>query len=268
MLTGLNSYIDAIYPAGLVADFKSRLLLPESTDESLWVTDPPLYLDPEGRKLFRLVNTVQPLVAVNRDYVNPASIKSAHDLLRPELRKRIVSDDPLVAGAGSVPPAYFLNLFGEEFLRQLYAEQVVSQRDPRQRADGLARGQYPVALGAGGADVQTLQDEGFPIEVITLQDAPGYTVGAFGVASIVEGAPHPKAAQLFANWITSREGVQTYTRTQREVGTRKDLNYAEWVPAFVIPKPGVHYEDTYTWEFKGQTQPAAQQKLRELLGGG
>ncbi len=46
------------------------------------------------------------------------------------------------------------------------------------------------------------------------------------------------------------------------------LNYADWVPGFVIPKPGVRYEDTYTWEFKGHIQPAAQQKLRELLGGG
>jgi iron(III) transport system substrate-binding protein len=268
VLTGFNSYIDVLYPAGLVADFKSLLILPETTDEALWVTDPPLYVDPEQRKLIRLFISATPLLAVNRDYVDPVSIKSAHDLLRPEFRKRIVSDDPLVAGVGSVPPAYFLGLFGEDYLRQLYTEQVVSVRDPRQRSDGLARGQYPLSLSPGSSDVQRLLDEGFPIEVLTLQDAPGYTTGGFGIGSVVEGAPHPKAAQLFANWIASREGLGVYTRTQKENGTRKDLNYAEWVPSFNIPKPGVPYLNTYTWEFKGETQPAAQRKLRDMLGGG
>jgi hypothetical protein len=30
----------------------------------------------------------------------------------------------------------------------------------------------------------------------------------------------------------------------------------------------VPYLNTYTWEFKGETQPAAQRKLRDMLGGG
>jgi ABC-type Fe3+ transport system substrate-binding protein len=143
----------------------------------------------------------------------------------------------------------------------------VALRDPRQRADTLARGQYPVGLGPGLADVQILVDDGFHIEIVQLEDVPGYTSGAFGVLGVVEGAPHPKAGQLFANWLLSREGLAIYSRTQREVGMRNDINYAEWIPDFAIPKPGVHYLNTYTWEFKGQQQPAAQQKLRELLGG-
>ena len=36
---------------------------------------------------------------------------------------------------------------------------------------------------------------------------------------------------------------------------------------YAIPKPGVNYLANYTWEFKTQIQPAAQVKLRELLGG-
>ena len=62
--------------------------------------------------------------------------------------------------------------------------------------------------------------------------------------------------------------MEIFSRSQREYGMRKDLSYADWLPAFVIPRPGVQYLETYTWEFKGQTQPAAQQKLRELLGRG
>src|SRR5204862_1226700 len=84
MLAGLRSYLSVLSPAGLVADFKSLLILPEAADESLWVTDPPLYVDPERSRLIRLFNSTTPLLAVNREYVDPASIKMAHDLLRPE----------------------------------------------------------------------------------------------------------------------------------------------------------------------------------------
>jgi len=264
-ITGMSSWVDVLYPAGLVADMKPLLILPEVIDASLWVADPPLFVDPEQKKLMRLFNSASAMVAVNRDHVDPASLRTAQDLLRPELRQRIISDDPLVAGPGGLAATYFLEMFGEDFVRKLYGEQVVSNRDPRQRADGVGRGVFPVWVGAEAAPIQTLLDDGFHIEIVRLQDAPGYTSAAFGISGIIEGAPHPKAAQLFANWLASREGLEIYSRAEREVGMRKDLNYAEWVPEFTIPKPGVKYIDTYTWDFKSRVQPAAQEKLRELL---
>ena len=266
MITGFNSWADVLYPAGLVADLKSQLILPEVTDESLWITDPPLFVDPEQSKIMRLFNSAPPMLVANRDYIDPSTIKVAQDLLRPELRGKIVSDDPTVAGTGSVPPAYFLKLFGEEFIRKVYGEQVVSSRDPRQVSDLLARGQCPIGLAVSGNEVQTLIDDGFPIELIRLADAPGYTGGAFGMSGIIEGAPHPNASRLFGNWIASREGLTVYARSQSEVGTRKDIDYHEWAPDFQFPKPGLNYLASYTWEFKTKEQPAAQQRLRELLG--
>jgi iron(III) transport system substrate-binding protein len=266
MLTGFNSWADVLYPAGLVADLKSQFILPEVADESLWITDPPLFVDPEQSKLMRLFNSAPPLLVANRDYVDPSTIKVAQDLLRPELRGKIVSDDPLVAGTGSVPPAYFLKLFGEEFIRKLYGDQVVSSRDPRQVGDLVARGQCPLGLAISGTVVQTLIEDGFPIELIRLADAPGFTGGGFGMSGIIEGAPHPNASRLFGNWIASREGLTVYARSLSEVGTRKDLNYQEWAPDFMIPKPGLNYVASYSWDFKTKEQPAAQQRLRELLG--
>jgi iron(III) transport system substrate-binding protein len=266
MITGFNSWADVLYPAGLVADLKSQLILPEVTDESLWITDPPLFVDPEQSKLMRLFNSTPPMLVANRDYVDPSTIRVAQDLLRPELRGRIVTDDPLVAGTGSVPPAYFLKLFGEEFVRKLYGEQVVSSRDPRQVTDQLARGQCPIGLAIGGSGVQALIDDGFPIELIVLADAPGFTGGGFGISGIIEGAPHPNASRLFGNWIASREGLTVYARSLAEVGTRKDINYHEWAPDFMFPKPGLNYLASYNWEFKTKEQPAAQQRLRDLLG--
>ena len=266
IVTGINSWGDVLYPAGLVADLKSQLILPEVTDEALWITDPPLFVDPEQSKVMRLFNSSPPMLVANRDYVDPSTIRVAQDLLRPEFREKIITDDPLVAGTGSVPPAYFLKLFGEEFIRKLYGEQVVSSRDPRHQTDLLARGQCPLGLAIAGSEVQRLIDDGFPIELIRLADAPGYTGGGFGMLGIIEGAPHPNASRLFANWVASREGLTVFARSLSEVGTRKDVDYRGWAPDFMIPKPELNYLASYTWEFKTKEQPAAQQRLRELLG--
>jgi ABC-type Fe3+ transport system substrate-binding protein len=265
MLSGLGTFADVLYPAGLVADLKPVLILPEVTDPAHWYADPPLFMDPEGQKMMRLFNSATPLIAVNRNQVDPSRLKKAQNLLDPTYKGKIVSDDPLVPGPGSIPPAYFLDLFGVDFVKKLFGEQAFITRDSRQRADGLARGQYPIALVPGSADVQKLQADGFPVEVVVLEDAPGFTSGAFGVSVLVKGAPHPNAAKLFVNWIASKEGLEVYSRTQAEVGMRKDLDYTRWVPDFAIPKPGVNYTATYSWKFKTETQPAAQEKLKQIL---
>ena len=40
-----------------------------------------------------------------------------------------------------------------------------------------------------------------------------------------------------------------------------------WVPDYTIPVPGVNYRDTYNWDWKAHQQPAAAEKLKEILGG-
>jgi iron(III) transport system substrate-binding protein len=269
MLTGLSSYADILYPNGLLADLRAQLILPEVVDPAVWTLDPDhLFLDPEHTRLLRLFYTATSVVVVNRDYADPALVKSAQDLLRPEFKGKISVEDPTVPGSGANTAAYYLLQRGEEFVRKLYGEQVVATRDNRQRADWLVRGTQPLALSMNAAELDKVLKDGFPIEVIrTLPDSPGTTGSAFGVVGLVEGAPHPNAARLFVNWIASREGVEVFTRSERTPGTRKDLDYRQWVPEHSIPVPGVDYLDTYNWDFKGRQQPAAAEKLKEILPG-
>jgi iron(III) transport system substrate-binding protein len=269
MMTGLSSYADILYPAGMLANLRAELFLPEVTDPAVWSLDmSDLYLDPEHTRLLRLFYTATSVVSVNRDYVDPTSIKSIQDLLRPEFKGKISVEDPTVSGSGANVAAYYLLTQGEEFVRKLYGEQVVATRDNRQRADWLVRGSQPLALSMNAAELDKLLQDGFPIEIIrTLPDSPGTTGSAFGVIALVEGAPHPNAARLFVNWIASREGVEVFTRSEKTPGTRKDLDYRQWLPEHSIPVPGVNYLDTYNWDFKGTKQPAAAEKLKEILPG-
>ncbi len=203
---------------------------------------------------------------MNREHADPASITESRDLLKPEFKGKIATDEPSVRGTGGNMAAYLYLQLGEEFVAKLYGEQTTSTRDYRQWSDWLARGAYPIALGPNPADIDILLKDGFPLHVIrSLSDVPGWTSGSFGISAIIEGAPHPNAAKLFVNWIASREGVEVLSRSERLPGTRKDVNYLEWVPDFTVPVPGVNYLDTYNWEFKARQQTIAQEKVREIL---
>ncbi len=241
--------------------------LPEVTDASVWtLTEQERYLDPDGRRVLRLINGPTAVLTVNREYVDPSSIRSIQDLLKPEFKGKIAGEDPTVPGSGGNTGAALYVQLGEDFVRKLYVEQLTSTRDPRQFADWVARGQYPIGLGVNAAQIDTLLQDGFPVEVIrTLPDVKSTATGAYGVLYVVEGAQHPNAARLFANWIASREGLEIFSRAERYPATRKDINYAEWVPEYGLPQPGVSYLDTYNWEFKTRVQPETMAKIRDLL---
>ena len=76
-------------------------------------------------------------------------------------------------------------------------------------------------------------------------------------------APHPNAARLFVNWIASREGLELYSRTQNAVTTRLDLDQSFLSPA-EIPKPGLNYFESDSWEFKLQ-EDKIRLRMKELL---
>jgi iron(III) transport system substrate-binding protein len=267
MLTGLSSYADILYPNGLLADLRAALILPEVTDPALWNLEmAEIFLDPEQKRLMRLFYTATSVVVVNREHADPTLIQSGQDLLRPEFKGKISVEDPTVPGSGANTATYYYLLFGEDFVRRLYGEQAVTTRDNRQRADWLVRGSQPIALSMNAAELDKVLKDGFPIHVIrTLPDVPGTTGSAFGVVGLIEGAPHPNAAKLFVNWIASREGVEVYTQSERTPGTRKDLDYSQWIADHSIPVPGVNYMDTYNWDFKANKQPAAAERVKEIL---
>jgi iron(III) transport system substrate-binding protein len=269
MITGFSSYADILYPAGLLADLRGALILPEVTDPDVWIMDQAgIFLDPEQNKLMRLFYTSVSVVTVNRDFVDPSQIRSAQDLLRPEFKGKVSVEDPTVPGSGANTATYIYLTLGEDFTRKLYVEQAVATRDNRQRSDWLVRGTQPIALSMNAAELDRVLKDGFPLQIIkSLPDLPGTTGSAFGVSGLIEGAPHPNAARVFVNWIASREGLEVYSRSERVPGTRKDLDYTQWVAEHSIPLPGVNYLDTYNWEWKAHKQPAGAERVKEILAG-
>ena len=268
MIAGAQSLYADIYPEQMLDPMPPAWIHPEIADPSKWVVGRPWFMDPEGQHILRLANYVSSAIAVNREFVSPGEIKSYHDLLDPRYTGKVSVWDPIRPGTGWNTANYLLHVLGDDYIRGLYQGQSVGvSADGRQLADWLARGRYPISLGVGSDEIQRLQKDGFPIEALReMADAPGYVTAGFGLAVLVNRAPHPNAAKLFANWIAMKEGSEVFNRAQVLVSTRTDVENT-WAPEYIVPRPGVPYFDTYDWEFTiNGRKPEQVERLRRLTG--
>jgi iron(III) transport system substrate-binding protein len=269
LLTGASSLYNVAYPQKMLAPLPPALIRPEVADPTKWRVGRVWYGDPEQQYVLRLSNQMTFIVTVNTDYVRAEEIVSWQDLLDPKFRGKISADDPTVPGAGFARTTYLIQSLGEDFVRALYQnQQVAISREERQLADWLARGQHPISLSLGTNDVVNLRKDGFPITVVLTNrpEAPGMITAGFGMLALLEPAPHPNAARVFANWIAGPEGNEVYNRAQVNASVRSDVDNS-WMPDFAVPKAGVPYLDGYSWEWATVTHgPEDTERMRRLVG--
>ncbi len=219
---------------------KDVLILPEVTEGKYWKKGKPWFMDPDGKYILRLFNTVSSMFYINTKLVKPEEIKTAQDLLNPKWKGKIVAHDPTVPGTGSNDAARLYVQFGEDFIKKLYIDQQPQiVRDRRQITDGIIRGSYAIALGAEDDDMDKLAKEGLSVHPIyELSDLPGTTSAGIGQLALFSNAPHPAAARVFINWIASKEGMELFSRNRGGAPTRNDVNELSFLPAESVPKPG------------------------------
>jgi ABC-type Fe3+ transport system substrate-binding protein len=129
----------------------------------------------------------------------------------------------------------------DDILKKLWVGQEVAVgTDARQLTEFMVRGRYAVGVGAVDrrilADFQS-QGLGKNVKVNPIPEIE-YTNAGSNNLWIVAKAPHPKAAQVFANWVLTKEGSTIYSPNASINSRRLD------VPAFddaVRPQKGVKY---------------------------
>ena len=249
-LAGPDTTANELYGEKLIDPLKPLLILPEVVDGSKWKNGKVWFLDPEERFVVRPFSSVASLLFINTDHVKPEEMRAAKDLVNPKWRGKISTEDPTTTGAGANMAARLYNQVGEEFVRNLYIDQKpVRTRERRQMSDWLARGTQPICLNCREDDVRPLAKEGFKIlEIFELKGIPGTINGSPWLLSLANKAPHPKAAQVFANWILSKEGLETYARGYGSVTARNDVDESYLNPGN-IPNKGVKYFDDTEWKW-------------------
>jgi iron(III) transport system substrate-binding protein len=204
------------------------------------------WMDIEKKFFYSFDGTTQNPIQVNYDFIKKGSITSIKDLLKPEFAGKIVWDDPRFNGSGNGSSQTIFENMGEDFLRQLYKQQIVYTANRRQLAEWVVRGRYPIGLGVGENDLTVFQNQGLGKNVEPLPDS-AYKVqqlsSGFGALGIVDRAPHPNAAAVYVNWLLSKDGQEAWAGVPRN-SRRVDVKPGD--PS-LAPRPGIKY-------FNGQAE--------------
>jgi iron(III) transport system substrate-binding protein len=249
-LSGPDTTANRLYGEKMIDPLKPLLILPEVVDGSKWKKGKVWFLDPEEQYVVRPFSSVANLFFINTDHVKREEVRSSKDLLNSKWKGKISCEDPTTTGAGANLASRFYRQLGEEFVRRLYIEQKpVCSRNRRQFTDWLARGTYPICLNCREDDVRPLVKEGFKLlELFELSDIGGTTNGSPWMMTLANKAPHANAARVFANWMLSKEGLETYSRGYGAATLRTDVDESFLNPGN-IPKAGVKYFDDSEWKW-------------------
>jgi len=238
----MNRAIDA------TVDMREVLLAPDVRDPSVWRHDEmPVERGGPGRPYHHwcALNTAEWVMGdlfVNTRYVDPGDITSWKDLLKPEYKGKIVAHDPRQPGGGRGTAAYLYQLFGEQFVRDLYIGQEVRlQRNYVQPAEDVARGRAWIGLALVQAAVEPLRERGLPLERVYPEDGPGLLTGGFGGIIKLKNSPNPNAGIVFVNWWASRRGQEIAECELMELSLRKDVERDDCVPEWIRPRPDETY---------------------------
>jgi iron(III) transport system substrate-binding protein len=246
----------------------TRLMYPDANRPEAWRSTRGKglkWVDHEKQFALQTSEWVFSYVLVNSKLVEPSSLTTWQDLLKPQWKEKIAFFDPRGSGAGEEVASYLLVKFGEKFILDLVKSQNVGlTRSYSQIADWLAQGKYAVGIAQVPDRIEALRKEGVPLRAYSLTDAPGTLTGGFSVVSLFKNSPNPNAATVFINWILTKTGQEALMRPQLYPSLRTDVP-TDYVPQYTLPQPGLDYLDTYTEEFQLKREQLSKQ-VRELLG--
>ncbi len=260
-----GSAITTLTPMGALASLEPYLILPEVLDPKAWPEGkiPYLYKD---KSAIPLSSAWTSYVVINTDMVKGGQLASYRDLLKPEWKEKVAINDPTVPGAAAGFAAFMLtDAFGPEegrqFLRQLAATKPVITKDVRLLVEWVARGKYPIGIGAYQSIVSDFKSQGAPIDFNRFAEG-GSLNPAAGVIHVSVKPPHPNAATVFINWLLTAEGQKIYASADASPAVRVDVK-VEGVDPIRVARPN----DKAFWTDENfyLTQGQAMRLAREIF---
>ncbi|GAC1317634.1 MAG: extracellular solute-binding protein [Chloroflexota bacterium] len=257
-MSGPDTAYATFLPNKWLEPVKPVLMLPEVTDPKVWPNGAPWFRDPSGDTTMQIFNTVSPIGYVNTSSAPLSEFNTTDDLLNPKWKGKIASYDPSVNGGGLIFGSVLYVTRGADFAKQLYqGQEVAYTRDYQQIADWIAHDSYSIGIGVTPAFVAPFLGA-VPISIMTLSDVKTIVAGGFSILSLWNQAPHPNAAKVFINWISTKRGTELYAAIDGSAALRLDVDSSAWLPAELIPKPNTDYFDVYDYKYViEQRQPIA-----------
>jgi hypothetical protein len=138
----------------------------------------------------------------------------------------------------------------------------VAAADYRQITEWVIQGRYPIGIGISADRLVPFRQEGLGFNVLPLQEPISVSTGS-GAIHYLNRAPHPNAAQVFVNWLLTRDTQTTLSKATARNSRRTDVPPA--LPENVLDTSKL---DAYLYDDKEGTIPLQQQAIalsRELV---
>ena len=122
----------------------------------------------------------------------------------------------------------------------------------------VGQGQYSIAIGAEGGEIESAIAKGIPLAYLPgdLFKEGTYVTPASNSLSVVKGAPHTDATKVFLDWLLSKEGSTAWVKGSGYPSLRQDVPH-DRVPDYMVLKPNVQYQNNALEEYVNMRQEIA-----------
>ena len=242
-----NSALSLLRPTGAWVPIKPLMFRPDVVDARIWRDGiDARWMDKDRNIAFNWEFDVRHSVTANTTMIKADEIKEFPDLLKPQFKGKIISND-VRSGALFLPFTAVRKKWGDDMARRYLTEQdVIWNRDKRAIAEALVRGKFPIAFGIDRSALKEFQDNSVAKDIKWLDiESLGYVPNTCIFS--VKNAPHPNAGKLFINWFLSKEVQQLTAKAIPTGSARADTEPGD---PEATGTPGKKYfesgnEDTY-----------------------
>jgi len=221
LATTVIPLLQVLKPQGFIDPIRPLMIKPDILDDKAWYQGfDARWADTAKTHVFRYGVTVTRPIYVNTNLISPDEIKSLDDLVDPKWKGKFCCSD-LVQGYIYTPSTVIRDDRGEAFLHKLFVEQEpMIIRDRRQAIETLIRGVVPIGFGLHPVIMGDFRNDGLADHIKNLDF---FAYGGGDVAGIYNKAPHPKAGQLFLNWMLTKEGQTVWGNGSHQNSARLDV---------------------------------------------
>ncbi len=249
---GSSSIISGMLDEGILDPIDPWLLLPEVRDAKQWWGG-HLWVDTTKRFIYMFQAYLPESIWYNSDLVKPNELRTFDDFLNPKWKGKIGYLDPRTPGGGDSNWSYMWQVKGEEYLKNLAAQDLYIGRDQRVLSESLAKGRVAVMIGNTYYSFMPFVKAGLPVKPLPTLKEGTFGTGGSGNLAIIKAPAHPNSTKVFVNWLLSRDGQEVFSRGLAQATRRLDVD-TRWLRELgtIAAKDALSFEDF--WRVENQSE--------------
>ncbi|MGZ8497811.1 MAG: ABC transporter substrate-binding protein [Candidatus Binatia bacterium] len=249
---GSSSIISGMLDEGILDPIDPWLLLPEVRDAKQWWGG-HLWVDTTKRFIYMFQAYLPESIWYNSELVKPSELRSFDDFLNPKWKGKIGYLDPRTPGGGDSNWSYMWQVKGEEYLKNLAAQDLFIGRDQRVLSESLAKGRVAIMIGNTYYSFMPFVKAGLPVKPLPTLKEGTFGTGGSGNLAIIKAPAHPNSTKVFVNWLLSRDGQEVFSRGLGQATRRLDVD-TRWLRELgtIAAKDALSVEDF--WRVENQSE--------------